>query len=151
MSPSSPAAFRRVGGDNQIVGVVAGVNRRKQMLAPVLDPAHRMLDLQRDRRNSNVLRHDAIFSAKAAADVGSNDANLLFRKPEHPGQREPLDLAALRRQIHHELVEPIVPVSEHAAAFERNGRLAVEPQLAAEPDRRRGQDSGFPSDTVVLM
>ena len=39
-----------VGGDDEVVGVVAGVDRGEQMLAAVLDPAHRMADLQRDAR-----------------------------------------------------------------------------------------------------
>ena len=47
------------------------------MLAPILDPAHRMADLQRDRGDGDVLRHDAVLAAEAAADVGRDDADLV--------------------------------------------------------------------------
>ena len=52
---------------------------------------------------------------------------------------DPLDLAALGRQIDHQLVEPVIPIGEHAAAFERHGGLPVHPEPAAQPDRRRGE------------
>ena len=57
------------------------------MLAPVLDPAHRMADLQRDRRDGDVFRHDAVLAAEAAADVGRDDADLVLRQAERLGKR----------------------------------------------------------------
>ena len=52
------------------------------MLAPILDPAHRMSDLERDRRDRDVLRHDPVLAAEAAADVGRDDADLVLGQPE---------------------------------------------------------------------
>ena len=130
----------RCGADRQVVGVVAGMRRSQQMLAPVLDPAHRMADLQRDRGDRNVLRHDPVLAAETAADIGRDHAHLVLRDAEHPRQRQALNLAALRRQIDDEFVEPVIPIGEHAAAFERHGGLPVEPQPAVQPDRRRGED-----------
>ena len=57
------------------------------MLAAVLDPAHRMADLQRDRGDGDVLRHDAVLAAEAAADVGRDDADLVLRQAERLGER----------------------------------------------------------------
>jgi hypothetical protein len=88
------------------------------MFTPVLDPPHRMLHLHRDRGDGDVFRHDAVLPAEAAADVGSNDANLLFRQAEHPRKREPFDLAALGRKVDDELVKAVVPVGENAPSFE---------------------------------
>ena len=47
-----------VGGDRQVVEVVAGVNRGEQVLAAILDPAHRVSDFQRERGDRDVFRHD---------------------------------------------------------------------------------------------
>ena len=55
----------------------------------------------------------------------------------------PLHLAALGRQIDDELVVPVVPVGERAAAFERHGRLPVHPELPPQPDRRGGERRGI--------
>src|SRR5262245_40943655 len=128
-----------IGRYDQVVGVVARVHRREEMFAPVLDPPHRMLHLHRDRGDGDVFRHDAVLPAEAAADVGSDDANLLLRQAEHPRQRETLDLATLGRQVDDQLVKPVVPVGEHSPAFERNGRLAVQSKPAAQPYRRGAQ------------
>ena len=100
------------------------------MFTPVLDPPHRMPDLQCNGRDGNVLRHDAVLAAEAAAHVGSYDANLLLREAEHPGKRKAFDLAALGREVDDEFVKPIVPVGEHAPSFERDGRLAIQPEPA---------------------
>ena len=115
------------------------MRRSQQMLAAILDPAHRMSDFHGDRRDGDVLRHDSVLAAEAAADVGRDDPHLVFRKAEHPRQRHALDLAALGRQIDHQFVEPMIPIGEHAAAFERNRGLPIKPQPAAQPDRRRGE------------
>ena len=72
-----------LGANRQVVGVVARVRRSQQMLAPVLDPPHRMPDLHGQRRDGNVLRHDAVLAAEAAADVGRDHPHLVFRNAEH--------------------------------------------------------------------
>jgi len=94
------------------------MDRREQMFTSVLDPSHRMPDLQGDRSDGDILRHDAVLAAESAAHVRSDDANLLFGQAEHARKRQPLDLAALRREIDDEFVEPIIPIRENAASFE---------------------------------
>ena len=100
------------------------------MFTPVLDPPHRMPDLQCNGRDGNVLRHDAILAAEAAAHVRRDDADLFFGHAEHPGKRKAFDLAALRREVDDEFIKPIIPIGEHAASFERDGRLAIQPEPA---------------------
>ena len=109
------------------------------MLAAVLDPAHRMPDLHGDRGDRDVFRHEAVLAAEAAADVGRDDADLVLRQAERLGQADPHHMAALGRQVDHQLVVAVIPVGQHAAAFERHGRLPVHAELAAQPHRRGGQ------------
>src|SRR6516162_4069899 len=98
--------------------MVPCVDRRKQMFTAILDPSDRMLELQCDRGDGNVLRHDTVLAAEPTADVRSDDTNLLFGQAKHPRKRQPLDLTALGREVDDQFVEPIVPVSEDAAPFE---------------------------------
>ena len=107
-----------VSRNGQVVGVISGVDRREQMFTTVLDPSHRMLDLQCDRSDGNIFRHNAVLPAEAAAYIRSDDANLLFGQAKHPGKREPFDLAALGRKVDDELVKAVVPVGENAPSFE---------------------------------
>src|SRR6202023_2329634 len=50
-----------------------------------------------------------------------------------------LDLTALGREVDHQLVVPMIPISEYTSAFERNRGLPIEPQPTAQTDRRRGE------------
>ena len=56
------------------------------MLAPVLDPAHRMADLHRDRGDRDVFRHQPVLAAEAAADIGRDDADLVLRQARAPAR-----------------------------------------------------------------
>ena len=129
-----------LGGRNgQIVEMIAGVHRGEQMLAAVLDPAHRMADLHGDGGDGDVLRHDAVLAAEAAADVGGDDADLVLRQAERLRHADPHHMAALGGQMDHQFVVAVVPVRQHAAAFERDGGLPVHAELAAQPHRRGGE------------
>ena len=121
------------------------------MLAAILDPAHRMADLHGDRGDGDVFRHDPVLAAEAAADVGRDDADLVLRQAERLRQADPHHMAALGGEVHHQLVVAMIPVGQHAAAFERHGRLPVHAELAAQPHRRGGSDTGSPSRTVLVM
>ena len=122
------------------------------MLAAVLDPAHRMADLHGDRGDGDVLRHDAVLAAEAAADIGGDDADLVLRQAERLREADPHHVAALGREINHELVVAVIPVGQHAAAFERHGGLPVHAELAAQPHRReRRARSDRLRCTVLVM
>ena len=106
------------------------------MLAPVLDPAHRVADLQCDRGDGDVFRHDPVLAAEAAADVRRDDADFVFRQAECVGEADPDHVAALGGEINHEFVVAVVPIGQHATAFERHRCLAVHAELAAQAHRR---------------
>ena len=119
------------GRQREVVIVVARVYRRHEVLASILDPPHRMADFQRDRGDRDVFRHQAIFSAESAADIGSDDAHLVFGQTQNAREAEPLHLSALRGQIDDELVHPLVPIGQYAPAFERDRRLPVHAKLSS--------------------
>ena len=100
------------------------------MLAAVLDPAHRMVELERQRRDGRLLGRQARLRAKAAADVGRDHADAALLEIEHLGQSQPDDVRDLRRAVDDELVEPMVAMRQHGAAFERHRDLPVHPVAA---------------------
>src|SRR4029078_9591826 len=51
-------------------------------------------------------------------------------------------MAALGREMNSEFVVAMIPVSEHAAAFERDRGLPVHAELTAQTDRRRSERDG---------
>ena len=116
-----------LGTNHQIVCMVPSMRRGEQMLASILDPSHGMPDLHRDRGDCNVLRHDPVLPAEAASDIGRYDTHLVFRNPQHAGERQPLHLATLGGEIDDQLIQAMVPVGEHASPFQRDCGLSVEP------------------------
>jgi hypothetical protein len=79
------------------------------------------------------------FPPKPPPYVRRDDADLMLGQAERLGEANPLHVAALGRQVDDELVEPVIPIGEHAAAFERDGRLPVGSELPPQPDGRGGQ------------
>jgi hypothetical protein len=82
--PSSVPSL--LGGDREIVEVVARVHRRDQVLAAILDPAHRMSDLHGDGGDRDVLRHQPVLAAEAAADVGRDHPDLVLGQAQRLGE-----------------------------------------------------------------
>ena len=113
------------------------------MLAPVLDPAHRVADLQRQRRDRDVLGHDAVLAAEAAADVGGDDTDLVLGQAQRLRHADPHHVSALGGEIDDELVVAVIPVGQDAAALERHGGMPVHAKLPAQADRRAGERSGL--------
>ena len=116
------------------------------MLAAVFNPSHRMPDPHRNGGDRDVLRHKPVLATESAPDVGRDDTHLVFRQAEHLRQAEPLHLSALGRQVDDEFVGAVIPVGNHAAAFERNSRLPVHSKLPAQAHGRRGQRTGIALD-----
>ena len=69
------------------------------MFPPIFDPSHRVLDLQCDRSDGNILGHNAVLAAESATDIRSDNANLLFGETKHLRKRKALDLTALGREV----------------------------------------------------
>src|SRR5262249_10085388 len=85
----------QISRNGQIVGVIPCVDRCEQMFPSIFDPSHRMLDLQCDRGDGNVLSHNAFLAAEAATDIRSDDANRLFGATKERRKREAFDVTAL--------------------------------------------------------
>ena len=64
-------------GDLEVASVLAGVVHRHQILAAVLDPLHRALDVARRERDEEILRIELAARAVAAADVVLDHLDLL--------------------------------------------------------------------------
>ena len=112
------------------------------MLAPILDPAKRRLEFQREPRDAQLFGLQHAFVAEGAAHVGRDDAHAALRDPEMLGDRGPDHVRHLRRGIDHELVGARVPVRQHGLAFERVHHLARQAVAAPHHDRRGGGDLG---------
>ena len=99
--------------------VVAGVRSRQQMLGAVLDPAHRMIEFQRQRRQDDLLGVEPRFGPKPAADIGCDDAYRAFVDGENLGNRDAHRVRRLGRGVDYDLIEPMVAIGEHRTPFER--------------------------------
>ena len=77
-----PVLLRRELGRHVIV---AGERVGLQVLHPVLDPLDRLADDHRRGDGNHVARIDRNLAAESAADVGRDDADLLLRQPDMPG------------------------------------------------------------------
>ena len=73
-----------IGGD--AVMVLAAIGAGGQMLAPVLDPAHRMAAVHREPAEADLLRQQDALVAEATADVGRDDADLALVEAETLGE-----------------------------------------------------------------
>ena len=115
--------------------MIAGVDRRHQMLAAILDPAHRMIELERQRGDHHLLRREPRLDAEAAADIGRDDADAPLLDAECLGKAEAERVRHLGRAVDHELVEPMVAIGQNRAALERHAGLAVHAIVAPHHDR----------------
>jgi len=88
------------------------------MLAAVLDPAHRVIELQRKRRQDDFLGVKSRLRAKPAADIGRNDANGALINAQILGNRDPHHMRRLGRGIDHDFIEPMVAIGEHGTPFQ---------------------------------
>jgi hypothetical protein len=71
-----------VESDLDVPVLIALLNRRHEMLAPVLDPFDRALQQQAGRRDRHLFGVENKFCAKSPADVGRNDADAVLVQPE---------------------------------------------------------------------
>ena len=62
--------------------MLAAVRIRGQMLAAILQPAHGMVDLQRQPAERDLLAAQQSLVAEAAADIGRDDAHRAVLEPE---------------------------------------------------------------------
>ncbi len=132
-----------VGVGRDLVVVIAGMRRSQQMLVTVLDPAHRVIELQCQCRQDDFFRVEPGLGPEPAADIGRDDADAALLEIENFGQCDAHRVRRLGRSIDHDLVEAVVAIGEHAAAFERRARLPLHAKFAGHRHSgraRRGID-----------
>ena len=79
--------------------VLAAIGAGREMLAAVLDPAHRMAATHRQPRQADFFRQQDALVAEAAADVGRNDADLALLHAEAFGKAAAHDMRHLRAEV----------------------------------------------------
>jgi hypothetical protein len=99
--------------------VVARVRRRQQMLGALLDPAYRMVELERQRCEDDLLRIEPGLRAETAADIGCHDPDATLIYAQNFAQCDAQRMRRLGRGINHHFVETVIATGEHGAAFER--------------------------------
>ena len=114
-----------VKADLDIVPLVARMRRAHQMLATVLDPAHRAAEAVREEGDQEVFGVDMALAAKAAADVKRDAAHLCLRQAEQRGCLAPHPMHNLGRGPDRRRVGARVVSADDAAAFHRHGSVAV--------------------------
>ena len=128
-----PAIAVGVAGD--AVVVLAAVGAGGEMLAPILDPAHRMTTVHRQPAEAHLFREQDPLVSEAAADIRRNDTHLRFLEAQATGKPGADDVRHLAGRIERELFETRVPQRNHAAAFDRRHALPRCPDLARDFDR----------------
>ena len=114
--------------------VIAGVRAGQQVFVAVLDPAHRLIELQRQCREDDLFRIQPRLGSEAAADIGRDHPDAALLDPEQLAERDAHRVRRLGRCIDHDLVQPVVAIRQHAAALHRRTRLAVHAVFAGDRD-----------------
>ena len=114
--------------------MIAGMGAGQQMFVAILDPAHRMVELQGERGQDDLFRIEPRLGSEAAADIGCHDADATLLDPENFSERDAHGVRRLGRGVDHDFVEPVVAIREHAAALHRCAGLPVHAVFAAHGD-----------------
>src|SRR5581483_8981345 len=72
-------------GEFEVIDGVAAVDGGGDVLAPGLNPLHRLAEFHGKRGNEAFFAIDIQLAAEAAADLGSDDAHGSFRQADHQG------------------------------------------------------------------
>ena len=120
-------------GDDVVM--LAAVRVGGELLAAVLDPAHRVLPVHRDPTEHDLLGEQDPLVAESAADIGDDDAHLALLEAEAFRQPGTHDVRHLARGVQHQHLLPPVPVCEHPAAFDRRHALARGAERAGDGHR----------------
>ena len=127
-----------VKADFNLVQLIARMRRRRQVLVPVLEPAHRPPEPSRQKRDQQILGIDMTLDAETAADIESEAAHPRFREAEDRGglPADPMhDLGGRpdRYRVGSRFVE-----GDDATALDRHCRVSVMIKSALQPVRCAG-------------
>ena len=116
--------------------VFAAIGAGAQMLAPVLQPAHREAAAHRQPAEANRLGQENAFIAEAAADIGRDYADLSLIDPEALAEAIARDVRHLVGAVQGELVQPAIESRDDAAALDRRHALPRGRDFSRDADRR---------------
>ena len=112
----------------------AGLGRRGEILAALLEPFHRTSESPRQRGDRDVLGEHLHLEPEPAADVGAHDPHPRVRQTKRIRQGRAHDRRGLVGRPDRERFA--IPVGQDAARLERRGRAATVLECLAQDDRR---------------
>ncbi len=131
-----------IGVGRHPIMMIASVSAGQQMFVALLNPAHRVIELKRQRREYDFLGIEPGFWSKSTTHIGRDDSDTTLLEPENFTERDTQRVRRLRRGINHDLIEPVIAIGENAATLHRSSGLSVHPVFAANRDVR-GPHGGF--------
>jgi hypothetical protein len=113
--------------ERDVVVVLAAIGVRGQLLASILQPAHGTVEMPGEPCETDFLGEQDALVAEAAADIRRDHPYRPLIDAETFGEPRPVDVGHLRRAVHLQLAEALVPLAQHGAALQGRHRLARRP------------------------
>ena len=107
-----------------------------QVLAPVLEPTHRMTAAHREPAEADVLRQKNAFVSETAPDIRRNDTHLGVHQTQTLREAGSNDMGHLAARVQNQLVHAAIPIGDGAPPLDRRHALASGGNLASDFDRR---------------
>ncbi len=118
--------------------VLAAIGAAGELLAAILDPAHRMPQTASQETGADLLGQEHALVAEGSAHVRRDHADALFRQAETFRQAAAHDMRHLGGGVQDQHLLPPVPDRNEAAALHGRHALARGPQRAGDLHRRGG-------------
>ena len=97
----------------------------EEILGPLLDPAHRSLELFREVADEGFLREGRQLQAEGPPHARLDDLDLVLAHPQRLGQKEPQGVRRLGRRPERQLVAVALVEGEVAARLDRGAGVAL--------------------------
>ena len=128
-----------VRADLELAPLVAAMIGRQEILGAGLDPLHRSVVLEGQRRDDEVLAIGADLDAEAAADFGRDAAHLVLAQTERIGDRIAIPVRSLGGAPEGDPARDRIGHRQHGASLHRHGMTARLADLHLDLDGRRCQ------------
>ena len=114
-----------VDGGSCLHGLLAGMDRSEQVLAPLLPPPDGAAQMTRERGDDQLLSAQRNLLAEGAADVRADHRHLRLFQPEPGRERRAQRVRRLVAEVHRQVLAALVPIRAAAPGFERHMGLPV--------------------------
>ena len=131
MSAQTDDGAVRAARDLDLALGLAGVGRRHEMLAPVLDPLDRPAEQAGGERNEEILGRELAANPEAAADIVLDQFDGVRVDPEQRGGPGADRERHLGRPPYRQPVAGFVPLGDDSARLQRNPAMAVHRETLA--------------------